>query len=375
MSYAACKAETNMPANTLISELFAAPYRFEFAQALALLEKCYPRKTPLGTGLDPRQETVRLSGPLYPLFYPSALASLSKTSPRLCFRASTKTFKLSLRSKPVKRRSHASQLELQACHFGLGGPDGPLPYAYQEWLQGRRLQKDHAPAAFLDLFHQRILGQLYRVQGKHHIAAPFTAPDRSAVQPLLRALAGILPKPLHNRQQISDQALLARVPILANRRRSVEGFKALVASYWGDALTIRQFDGAWSNLPASHLSLLGAKNNTLGQNAVAGKRIWDEHAGITLTIGPLSLDKYLAYLPTGKLYGKLMALAAFYFGPEMRCRLVLKLAPDARTASDGPHSTPLSKTATPFLLGQTTWLGESKNLPRQCQISPGSAAL
>ncbi|MBF3145389.1 hypothetical protein HKT51_33895, partial [Pseudomonas aeruginosa] len=25
--------------------------------------------------------------------------------------------------------------------FGLGGPDGPLPYAYQEWLQQRARQK------------------------------------------------------------------------------------------------------------------------------------------------------------------------------------------------------------------------------------------
>lgn len=352
MSHAACKAETNMPANTLITELFAAPYRFEFAQAIALLEKCNPSRTPVGTGLDPRQETVRLSGPLYPLFYASALGEISQQNEQLC---------------------------LQVFLFGLGGPDGPLPYAYQDWLQARRLQKDHSPAAFLDLFHQRILGQLYRVQSKHRIAAPFASPQQSPIQPVLQALTGILPKALHHRLAISDAALLAHTPILANRRRSAEGFKALVKSYWSDAISISPFDGAWSDIPNSHISCIGSRgqNQCLGKNAMAGKKVWDEHAGIKLILGPLSLEQYFAYLPTGALYPPLMALVAFYFGSEMRCRLVLKLADSAKTANDyidGQPATPMAKSASPFLLGLSTWLGSPQPISnRQCQVpSEGS---
>lgn len=341
-------AISRRPADSLIDALYAAPWRFEFAQALALLEQIHPERTPVGTGPDPRQETVRLSGPLYPLFYPSALG-------------------------PLTTHAASGQPQLATYLFGLGGPDGPLPYAYQDWLQSRRQQKDLAPAAFLDLFHQRILGQLYRVQGKHRVAAPFAPPEQSKVQPILRALTGLLPEALHHRQKISDSVLLARTTLLANRRRPADGFKALLESYGAENVHIAQFTGAWSELPASHRSHLGSKNQRLGQNMVAGSKIWDEHAGITLTLGPLSMERYLAYLPQGALYQQLMALTAFYFGPEMRCTVVLKLADSARTANDHSGQEPAKPFAggQPFLLGLTSWLG-SKQAPsaRHCQIAP-----
>ncbi|WP_324272453.1 type VI secretion system baseplate subunit TssG, partial [Pseudomonas aeruginosa] len=56
---------------------------------------------------------LRLRGPLLPLFASSEVESL-----------------LDDPQQPV----------LSTPVFGLGGPDGPLPYAYQEWLQQRARQ-------------------------------------------------------------------------------------------------------------------------------------------------------------------------------------------------------------------------------------------
>ncbi|EPN73145.1 hypothetical protein A234_18855, partial [Pseudomonas syringae pv. actinidiae ICMP 19101] len=79
--------------------------------------------------------------------------------------------------------------------FGLGGPDGP--------------------AEFLDLFQHRLLSLLYRILRKHRIAAGYSVPSASPVQAQLRALTGLLPQPLQERQALPDAALLARSALFA----------------------------------------------------------------------------------------------------------------------------------------------------------------
>lgn len=335
------------PADSVAARLYNQTHAFEFGQALAVLQLMFPQATPPGSGVDPRRETVRLSGPLSPIFAPSALGPLQAPQPgRL-------------------------QPRLQVNLFGLGGPDGPLPYAWQDWLQARRMRKDETPVAFLDLFHQRLLGQLYRAEGKYRIAAPFSTPAQSPVFPVLRALTGLLPKSLHHRQPVADAALLARTTILANRRRSVSGFQMLVRGQFGMAIRVTQFDGGWSQLPSMALSRLGrgGSNNRLGRGALAGSKVWDEQAGLRLTLGPMNFAHFQSFLPGGARHRELMALASFYFGIDMRIRLVLKLH-----GSEVPRAT-LGKDSA-ARLGWTAWLGQREPMrERQCRLAPGVETL
>uniref|UniRef100_UPI0035A0240A type VI secretion system baseplate subunit TssG n=1 Tax=Pseudomonas aeruginosa TaxID=287 RepID=UPI0035A0240A len=178
----------------LSQRLRRTPQRFELLQALLLLERERPQALPLGTGNAPRAEALRLRGPLLPLFASSEVESL-----------------LDDPQQPV----------LSTPVFGLGGPDGPLPYAYQEWLQQRARQKDHAPAEFLDLFQHRLLSLLYRVLRKHRVALGFAVPAATPVQAQLRALSGLLPKALQERLALPDSAVLARTALFAGGRRSL----------------------------------------------------------------------------------------------------------------------------------------------------------
>ncbi|AOY01840.1 type VI secretion system baseplate subunit TssG [Jeongeupia sp. USM3] len=328
------------PADSVAERLQRETHAFEFAQAVAILQRLAPHGTPPGHGVDPRQETVRLHGPLAPVLPVSALGPL----------------------RPPDRDDARPALPVHL--FGLGGPDGPLPYAYQEWLQARRARKDHAPAAFLDLFHQRLLGQLYRTLQKHRIAAPFDAPDRSATRQILRALTGLLPRTLHERQAVPDAALLGRTAILANRRRSAGGFQSIVRGHFGVPVRIEQFDGAWSPLPDGACTRLGrgGGNNRLGLGALAGSRVWDEQAGIRIILGPMPLASYVGFLPGGDRHRELMALARFYFGIDMACRLVLQLAPE-----QSPR--PVLDRRAPLRLGQTSWLAGKTDAPRRCILS------
>lgn len=288
-------------ADAVSQRLRATPHAFEFLQALLVLEQEQPQAEALGTGTAPHAEALRLRGPLTPLFATSEVQRLDD--------------------------QHSDQPVLTTPIFGLGGPDGPLPYAYQEWLQQRARLKDDAPAAFLDLFQHRLLSLLYRVMRKHRVAAGFSSPADSPVHRQLRALTGLLPHDLQERQALPDAAVLARSALFAGGRRSLAGFAAIVRQHFGLQVATRAYEGAWREIPPASRSIIKrhGRNLTLGRNAVAGSRVWDEHAGIRLVLGPLSRDQAQGLLPGAEAHTQLADLHALYFGPDLNCNLELRV--------------------------------------------------
>ncbi|MHC8333065.1 type VI secretion system baseplate subunit TssG [Pseudomonas sp. LB3P25] len=287
-----------LPLN-LSEKLRRDPQAFELLQALLLLEREHPQAESLGSGTSPQAEAIRLRGPLTPLFAASEIESLTQ--------------------QPGERPILSTPV------FGLGGPDGPLPYAYQEWLQQRARAKDHAPAEFLDLFQHRLLSLLYKVMRKHRIAVGFTVPGASAVQAQLRALTGLLPKSLQERQAVPDSAVLACSALFADGRRSLAGFAAIVREHFELPVELSAYEGAWREIPPASRSRMipGGRNLQLGRTAVAGTRVWDEHAGYRLTLGPLTSAQAARFLPDGESHPALASLSALYFGPDLDCTLVL----------------------------------------------------
>jgi type VI secretion system protein ImpH len=289
----------------LSQRLREKPQAFEFLQALLLLERERPDATPLGQGSSPDDEALRLRGPLTPTFSASQVERLEEQPGQT----------------PV----------LSTAVFGLGGPDGPLPYAYQEWLQQRARHKDHGPAEFLDLFHNRLLAQLYRVLGRHRLALGFLPPEQAPVHPSLLALAGLLPRRLQQRMDLPDAAVTARAALFNGPRRSLAGLAILVRHQFDVAVDYEAYQGAWRAIPPASRSRLqrGGRNLGLGCDAIAGTRVWDEHAGIRLTLGPLSTEQANAYLPGGALHQRLADLTGLYLGPDLDCHLRLLVRPGA----------------------------------------------
>jgi type VI secretion system protein ImpH len=283
-----------------------SPQRFELLQALMILEREPPNAASLATTNDPDQDVVRLRGPLLPEFSPSEISSLRYVS------------------NPHKPKA-PRKLTLHTQVFGLGGPDGPLPYAYQEWLQQRARLKDLGTVAFLDLFQHRLLSLLYRVQLRHRIALPFRAPEQSPVYQQLRALCGLLPTPAQGSTQLPEHALIARAGLLANGRRSLAGFQNLIAHHFKVPVQLRGYQGGWRRIAQSDQSVLGrqGRNLGLGRNALCGSRVWDEHAGIHISIGLLPNKVAETFMPGQPPHEQLAALVAFYFGGELDCTLSL----------------------------------------------------
>lgn len=360
-------ADDGQPARTLAQQLYALPHAFEFAQAVRLLELLNPDATPLGTGLDPRREALMLSGTLSPAFPASAIGPLRKRAPH------------SLALDADVAGSHSRYLpQLQVNAFALGGPNGPLPGAWQEWIQDRLRRKDTSALAFLDLFQHRLLALHYRAQRKYRSAEPYPLDARRAADPVLRAITGLA---WHRDDAASAggaqsahgatlRAVLARAGMFANRRRSLAGFDALLRHHFGLDARSTPFVGGWRNLPSASRTTVGhaGRNRTLGAGAIVGTRVWDEHCGIRVTIGPLARAQYDAFLPGGGSHSAFQALANAWFGAELYVHVELRLAA-------GQLAPARLSRAAPLRLGWTAWAGAGDVAPaRLTRLAPAAAA-
>ncbi len=341
-------ADAGHTARPVAERLFDEPHAFEFVQAVRLFELMRRDAVSLGTGLDPREEAVSLTGALSPVFAPSALGPLRPMPPRshaLVDRADTST----------------PQPQLQVNGFALGGPEGPLPDAYQEWLQDRLRKKDTSAVAFLDLFQHRLIALFYRAKRKFRIADPFLAPREGKADVILRGISGLQLSARHDAEPVPGldaDAMLARAGLFANRRRSLAGFDVLASHHFGMKVRTVPFAGGWRALPEESRTRIGrrGRNHRLGEAAVAGARIWDEHRGVRISIGPLTLAPYEALLPGGHRHAEFRSLAAAYFGSALYQHIEVQLArgeqPPARLSSRQP-----------LRLGWTAWAGASEVSP------------
>lgn len=285
-------------ARALTRRLYSEPYAFEFAQAIALLERLHLGALPLGTGSDPAREAVRLSGPLTPHYPWHALETLAAS--------------VDGKAPPT----------LKTSFFGLGGPDGPLPYAYQEWLQQGLQRKDTATRDLLDVFHHRLLSLLYRAQQRYRLAAPLAKPGHGRLDQPLRALQG-----LRVGAPAAAEALrhAESATLFADQRRSLTGLAHRLQSLYQRPVRIRGYGGRWLTIAAAQRTRIGRRDcaNRLGRDAAIGQRAWDEHAGFHLAIGPLGAARRDSLLPGTPGHRQLRERIDDFLGPGFDVRLSL----------------------------------------------------
>ena len=291
----------------LISSLLAQPQRFDLFQALHLIERAYPGRMPVGSalGLD---EAVRLSSPISLAFIPSDIQSVG---------AST-------RSGPP--------LTLSSAVMALAGAQGPLPLPFTEMVIDDARRSDRAAMAFLDIFHQRLLGFLYRSRRKHHVAL---TPGSLATSPVLRvldALSGLghaegAHGPGGQRAWFRHAGLQGAAP------RSMASLLTLTRDRLGIALEGQSFIGGWHPLADEERARLSAQpargaggRSGLGAGVALGARAWNPGAGIALSTPPLEPAQFETLLPDGSAHGLLAWLVARHLQQDTRVQLQVAIA-------------------------------------------------
>lgn len=218
-------------------------------------------------------------------------------------------------------------------HFlGLAGAHGPLPATYAESLLRPRTS---ALRDFLDIFHHRLILLLYRIHQMHHPVLTSGSPDESLMAQHLYAIVGLgrddtsaLRKGLSS---VPDRALLNYTGLLAQRPHSANGLQRLLSDYFGVKVSVDEFLGGWLDLAEDQWTCIGeesGRNQALGDGALLGRRVWDEHVGVKISIGPMDLKTFEGFLPHRPAYRPLCQLTRFYLGSEINFWFQLLLRSD-----------------------------------------------
>jgi type VI secretion system protein ImpH len=341
------------PHASLIDVLYAEADRFEFFQAVRILEREAARRAAedprfegrpaVGEDGDPRREAVRFRARQTLSFPATAVSRLERGS-----------------SDPTNERP-AGPPELTVNFMGLTGPSGVLPQHYTEMLIRSIRDKSLSLRDFLDLFNHRLISLFVRAWEKYRPPFAYERQGRHAaddpISALLYALLGFGTGHLRGRLAVDDETLLFYAGHLTHAPRSAIGLEAILSDYFGRPVRIEQFRGRWAALAADERTALPDRAHPDGRfgrldgNAVLGDRVWDVQGSFRIHIGPLGYADFVQFMPDGVHLRALADLVRTYVGPDLGYDVQLTLikaeVPACRLAGEGDYAP---------RLGWNTWL-------------------
>jgi len=266
------------------------PTAFSFFQAVRLLERMHPDRSPVGGYGDPAAEVARF-----------------RVNPTLSFPSSEIA---SLENPPD------SPAGISVNFMGLTGPLGVLPHFYTQLMAESRRTKSPAFADFLDIFHHRIISLFYRAWEKDRFTVISEKTGTDPVREHLLDLAGLGLIRWRDLLPVPDDAIAFYAGLILLQQRGAVALEQLIGDFFNVPVEVQQFVGAWYPLPLHDQCAVDDEalddSARLGMGAVAGDEIWDQQARVRLRIGPLAREQFDRFLPTGPAHHELRALVRFF---------------------------------------------------------------
>jgi type VI secretion system protein ImpH len=330
--------------SSVVERLLAEPYRFEFFQAVRVLELSLKAQGVSGNQLIAYH--VRFENSTSLSFPPSEIESL---------RADTSQVAGSEGNDLAPKRYY-----LTPSFMGFLGPNGTLPRHYSERIATHQLYKrDHGPRAFLDTYSNRAVALFFGAWKKYRLELEYESKGKNGFLPLLMALGGLGHTSLRDRLStedigILDESLGYYAGALRHRPMSSIYLQSVLSDYFKVDIKIEQFVGRWYVLPKEHQSVLGIANVELGGSALAGQRVWQRDLRIGLQIGPLRKKDFEKFLPRETAAKALEQMLKMFVGLTLEYEVQLILHADDVGSSD------LSDHRTGGRLGWDTFLATKK---------------
>ena len=306
------------------------PQEFDFFQAVRLLERVFPTRAPVGRFVSPGKEVARFSAHASFPFPASQIQRIDwppdggEASPCVVIN-----------------------------FMGLAGPLGVLPLYYTELIVERMRHRDYALQRFFDIFNHRMISLFYQAWEKYRFTIAYERGERDRFSHHLMDLIGLGTKRLENHLAVRDDSLLFYAGILSLHPRSAAALQRVLWDYFGVPVEIEQFVGAWHRLEEPDLCRFDrgtSESEQLGGGAIVGDEIWNQQSGVCIKLGPLGLNEYLDFLPSGTAFQPLRSLAKFVARGEIDFQVQLILKKDEVP----PCELGISEAAAPRL-GWTSW--------------------
>jgi type VI secretion system protein ImpH len=309
----------------VIERLFAEPFRFQFFQAVRMVELWLRRH---GVAQDGAVANfMRFQNPLSLRFPASQLDSL-RPEPR----------EILPTAPALAEALHARQLRylrMTPNFMGFLGSAGALPAHYTEAIAAHQLyEKDEGPRAFLDVFSTRSLSLFYEAWRKYRLELKYQVDGQDRFLPLLLALGGLGNQALTRRLgaggadargAVRDESLAYFATALRHRPASASAMARVLGEYFRVAVTATQFVGCWCEVPPQQQTMLGGVQAQLGATAMVGARVWQRDLRMRLTVGPLGRADFEAFLPGGSAALALEKLLSMFTGVTLEYEICLVL--------------------------------------------------
>jgi type VI secretion system protein ImpH len=316
---------TRKTPSDLTRGLAEAPTTFDFFRAVRLLEARHADRPRVGASIDPREDPVRFGQHPYLTFARSTIESFAEggvNGPHRLF----------------------------INFMGLFGPNGPLPLHITDYARDREANaKDATIAAFLNVFHHRLISLFYRAWAVNQKAVDLDRPEHADFTRLIGSFFGLGIPELRHRDAIPDWAKLYYSGWLSSQTRNAEGLETILRDYFQMPVRVQTFVGHWLKLPEHSVCRLGEQpeTGTLGQSAVIGSRVWDCQLKFRVRIGPVGLAEVQRLLPGGRTFVRLQTWVRTYSGDGYfwDVQVVLK-----------KEEVPAIQLGGAGLLGWTSWL-------------------
>jgi type VI secretion system protein ImpH len=367
------------PGLTVEQALFGEGYRFDFYQAVALLE-AIGGSTSVGEAADSRCEAVRFQSAVGFGFPPADVVS-------------------------VRRGVEGAPARMTVAFLSLVGAMGPMPDPLAELVMRCAAQRDLGPAEFLDIFHHRLVSLRYRVRRRHRVALGVRSISESRAAAHLFATMGLFaPAPqeaalspggegrevpeaagdaLRRRLRLDGRPLLHFAGLFATELRSMPGLTTMLRHRFEVPVQAVPLTGIYRDLdPNDRTVLAAASKKRLGDGAVLGRRVWDQQGAFELAIGrrddpdqQLTHPQLLGFLPAtrgvpaGDMLAPFAEVVRFYAGPHLDFSLRLVVEPQgAPQASLGRSTVNHVRPGNGPRLGYTAWVGKRRTASKSLEI-------
>jgi type VI secretion system protein ImpH len=348
----------------VIDRLREEPWRFDFFQAVRLLERAAQEqdadapgpRAPVGRDARPNDEIVRFRAWPSHSFPAGEIHSLGAAP-----------------SRPAQRNEPDAEAppEMVISFMGLTGPAGVLPRHYTQLVIDRTRHKDFALADFLDLFHHRIVSLFYRAWEKYRFPIGYERVARCGDPRELDlftwaiyCLTGMGAEALRGRLELDDPVFLYYSGYFSHRPRNALSLERMIEDYFRVPTRVLQFHGQWLYLSEEEQTQMPSpgfplgRNNRLGVDAIVGRRVWSVESKFRIELGPLTYEQFQRFMPSGRLLAPLCQMVRTYVGPEydfdVQPILMADEVPWCQLGKNG---------ASPSRLQWNTWL-RSRPFPR-----------
>lgn len=304
-------------------------YRFNFFQAIKLIEDKYPKRPRVGHLGPFDKEVVRIAPSTDLCFSPTDIHRIERT----------------------EQEDGQTIWNLYENFLGLYGPNAATPIFIAEMI-AQCPEDDDALRSFLDIFNHRLLSLYYRAWKKHNLAASIEAGWGDPVSVALGAMIGRDPLTPPTDWLIPPERLLRYANYFSSSNRPAAGLESLLSDYFElDTVRVIQFVPRKFRSRSLRQSQLGGTGK-LGESFVLGDTINDITGQYKIRIENLSRKEFDSFQPGTHRFGELRFLANLYTRHQLDFRLELVLKPGEGGPARISNEKPIGA------LGRSAWIGD-----------------